>query len=396
MKVLEGITVVDFTQAYSGPFAAMNLADFGARIVKIERPGYGDNSRAWAPFAENGESGYFSAINRGKESMTLDIGQPEGLEAAKRWIAKADVLLENFKVGTLDKKGLSYEEVKKINPEIIYASISGYGQVSPWSRLAAYDNVVQAQCGIMDMTGYADEIPTKVGVSIGDNYTGLEMALAISMALFHRMRTGKGQKIDIAMYDTLFGILERPILQKTVAGKTIHRSGNTTNMVYPYSMFHCKDGLFTVGVENGTPEEWTAFCKAIGREDLLAEEKYMDNEARVADGADLDARIAPFFADRTCEELTAIFEAADIACSPVKGIPELATDPQLEARGMLNPMIDTAVGPYKATGNPIHMEKTPAVYEKCAPLLGEDTEALLKEIGYDDADIAAFREKGVI
>lgn len=396
MKVLEGVTVIDFTQAYSGPFCTMQLADFGARVIKIERTKYGDQSRYWAPINENGDSGYYAAINRGKESITLDIGSPEGLEIAKKLIAKADIMLENFSVGSMEKKGLGYEAIKEINPEIIYGSISGYGQNTTWRKLPAYDNVIQAQTGLMEMTGEADGVPTKVGVSVGDNYTGLEMSLAVALAYYNKLKTGKGQYIDIAMYDILFGIQEGPILTYELEGVKSTRCGNTDPTLFPYDVYPCKDGYFSPGVAAGSKKEWKAFCEAIEMPELLENERWMSNDNRIEDYDILTPMILPFFAERTKAELTEIFNAHKIPNAPVNTIPELLEDPQLEARDMLIEMEDPGIGKYKATGNPMKLSMTPPVVEKPAQLLGASTDAVLSELGYSEADIETFRANGII
>ena len=396
MKVLEGVTVIDFTQAYSGPFCTMQLADFGARVIKIERNKYGDQSRFWFPVNEEGESGYYAAINRGKESVTLDIGTAEGIEIAKKLIAKADIMVENFSVGSMTKKGLGYEEVKKINPEIIYGSISGYGQNGPWKNLAAYDNVVQAQCGLMEMTGDEDGVPTKVGVSVGDNYTGLEMSLAIAMAYFNKLRTGKGQYIDVAMYDTLFGIMESPILWKELEGVEITRCGNTDPTLFPYDVYPCKDGYFSPGVAAGSKKEWTAFCNAIGMPELLENERWMSNDNRIEDYEELTEIVSKFFLTKTKAELSEIFDSYKIPNAPVNTIPELIRDPQLKARDMLIELTDEVIGDYVASGNPMKMSLTPPVIEKTAPLLGADTDRVLTELGYSADEITKLHEVEVI
>lgn len=213
MNVLEGITVIDFTQAYSGPFCAMQLADFGARVIKVERAGVGDQSREWTPFRNN-YSGYYASINRNKESLTLDIASDEGQEIIKTLVKDADVVLENFKYGTLAKMGLDYDSLKEINPAIIFASLSGFGQSGPHKKLAAYDNVVQSMCGVMDITGYPDGDPCRVGPGLGDSFTGLMVCNGILMALQHRMKTGEGQSLNVAMMDSLFGIVENAILDR--------------------------------------------------------------------------------------------------------------------------------------------------------------------------------------
>lgn len=390
MKVLEGVTVIDFTQAYSGPFCTMQLADFGARVIKVERRGLGDQSREWTPINEKGESGYFAAINRGKESISLDINTPEGVEIIKTMVKDADIVVENFKVGTLEKMGLGYEELKKVNPAIIYASISGYGQNGPWSNLAAYDNVIQAMCGMMEMTGFADDVPTKVGPAIGDNFTGLTMALAITMAYFHKLNTGEGQHLDVAMMDCLFGIMESPILCKELLNEEITRCGNTDPTLCPYDVYSCKDGYFSAGLAAGSAAEWERFCTAINMPELLEDERFTTNELRVANYDVLTPIITEYMQTKTKAELTEVFNANKIPNSPVNTIPEMMHHPQLKARNMLIDLEDENVGKYVAMGNPMMMSETPAVIEKGSPAMGRDTEKILKDFGYTDEDIKQF------
>lgn len=396
MKVLEGVTVIDFTQAYSGPFCTMQLADFGARVIKIERRGYGDQAREWTPINEQGHSGYFAAINRGKESISLDIGKPEGVEIAKRLIKDADIVVENFKVGTLDKLGLGYDEIRKINPEVIFASISGYGQNGPWSKLAAYDNVIQAMCGMMEMTGFPDDVPTKVGPAIGDNFTGLTMALGIVMAYYNKLNTGKGQRIDVAMMDSLFGMLEGPILCKTLLNQESTRCGNTDPTLCPYDVYPCKDGYFSPGLAAGSRKEWERFCTAMDRPDLLEDERFATNELRLKNYDIITPIIKDYMKDKTKAELTKAFSANKIPCSPVNTIPELMHNEQLKARNMLVPMHDDGIGDYIAMGNPMMLSETPAVLKDGAPTMGRDTMKVLKEFGYSDSDAEAFKAAEVI
>lgn len=396
MKVLEGVTVIDFTQAYSGPFCTMNLADFGARVIKIERKGIGDQSREWTPINKKGESGYYAVINRGKESIELDIGKPEGQEIVKELIRKADIVVENFKVGTLIKKGLDYEEVKKINPEIIYASITGYGQNGPLSNLAAYDNVIQAMCGMMEMTGFPENVPTKVGPAIGDNFTGLTMALGIVMAYYHKLNTGKGQYIDVAMLDALFGIMESPILYKELLNEEITRCGNGDPTLCPYDVYPCKDGYFSAGLAAGSSAEWERFCCAIDMKNLLKDERFLTNDLRVSNYEILTPILLEYFKGKTKKELTEIFNNYKIPNSPVNTIPELMNHPQLEARDMLIKINDEGIGDYLAMGNPMKMNMTPPVVEKGAPTQGRDTERILKEYGFTDKQLENFKRNNII
>lgn len=394
MKVLEGVKVIDFTQAYSGPFCTMQLADFGAEVIKIERRGVGDQSREWTPI-ENGNSGYYAAINRNKRGVSLDIATPEGREVVLKLVKDADIIVENFKVGTLEKFGLGYEEIKKVNPEIIFASLSGFGQNGPLKSLAAYDNVIEAMCGIMEMTGFPDGIPTKVGPAIGDNFTGLTMSLAIVMAYLNKLNTGKGQKIDVAMYDAIFGILESPILFDTVLGEKSTRTGNADPAtLVPYDVYECKDGYFSAGLASDAG--WPTFCEAIGMTELIEDPRFIDNDLRCKNYKEFTEIASKFFAGKTREELAKVFVEARVPNAPVLTVPEVMKHPQILARNMMVELEDAGIGKYLAIGNPMKLSETPATIEKGAPLIGQDTKAVLKEVGYSDEEIKNLYKNEII
>ncbi|WDV46556.1 CoA transferase [Clostridiaceae bacterium M8S5] len=394
MKVLEGVKVVDFTQAYSGPFCTMQLADFGAEVIKIERRGIGDQSREWTPI-ENGHSGYYAAINRNKKGISLDMSTEQGKQIVLELVKDADIIVENFKVGTLDKLGIGYEEMKKVNPEIIYASISGFGETGPHKSLAAYDNVVQAMTGIMEMTGFADGIPTKVGPAIGDNFTGLTMALAISMAYLNKMNTGKGQKIDVAMYDAIFAILESPILFDTLLGEESTRTGNADPAtLVPYDVYECKDGYFSAGL--ASDKGWPTFCDAVSMPELKEDPRFIDNELRCKNYDEFTTVVGEFFMSKTKNELEEIFVEAGVPNAPVLTIPEIMHHPQIKARDMMLELEDPGIGKYLAIGNPMKLSETPAQLVHGAPLLGQDTDSVLKDIGYSDEEIKSFHEKEIV
>ncbi len=394
MKVLEGIKVIDFTQAYSGPFCTLQLADFGAEVIKIERRGIGDQSREWTPF-KNGHSGYYAAINRNKKGISLDIASDEGREIILDMVKDADVIVQNFKVGTLDKFGLGYDEIKKVNPGIIYASISGFGQTGPLSHLAAYDNVVQAMTGVMEMTGFPDGVPTKVGPAIGDNFTGIKMANAIMMALIHKMNTGEGQQIDVAMFDTIFSILESPILFETVLGQDSNRTGNADPAtLVPYDVYQCKDGYFSAGIasDSGYPK----FCEAINMPELISDERFKTNEDRCRNYRDFTDIVSMHFEDKTRSELANVFIEFGVPNAPVMDIPEIMEHPQIVHREMMVDFQDPGVGEHKAINNPMKLSKTPAQLSHGAPVMGQDTVGILRNLGYDDSKIQELHEREVI
>ena len=393
MKILEGVTVIDFTQAYSGPFCTMQLADFGARVIKIERRGVGDQSREWTPF-KNGNSGYYAAINRNKESISLDISKPEGADIIKKMVRDADIVVENFKVGTMAKMGLDYDTLKKENPALIYASISGYGQNGPLKGLAAYDNVIQSVSGIQEMTGFPDGVPTRIGPAIGDNFTGLTMTVGILMAYYNRLNTGKGQYIDVAMLDTMFGILESPILFKEVLDEEITRCGNSDVTLVPYDVYPCKDGYFSAGLASDSG--WDRFCQCIEKPELIKDPRFVDNDARCKNYDIITPVITEFFMTKTKKELADIISAAKIPNAPVSTIPELMQHPQIKARGMLQELDDPGVGTYPAIGNPMKMEPSSAELRHGAPLMGQDTKNVLSDFGFTAQDIDDFLQKEII
>lgn len=393
MKILEGVTVIDFTQAYSGPFCAMQLADFGARVIKIERAGVGDQSREWTPFRNN-YSGYYSSINRNKESLTLDISTEEGQSIIKALAKDADIVLENFKCGTLTKMGLDYEALKEINPGIIFASLSGFGQSGPYKKLAAYDNVVQSMCGIMDITGYPDGDPCRVGPGIGDSFTGLHLCNGILMAYLHKLKTGEGQCLNIAMLDALFGIEENAILFKSVYNQDLTRMGTRNAMFAPYDVFTCADGLYTIAVTE--EEDFRRFCGAIERPKLADDPRFVSNRDRLDNYEALMAEITPFFTEKTRAELDVIFTRAEVAGGSVQNIPEVVGDEQLNARGMLWDIDDPGIGAHKNMGNPIRMSLTPPALKNGAPLLGQDTDRILTELGYSQPQIADLHARSIV
>ena len=303
-RPLEGIRVLDLTQAYSGPFCTMNLADHGAEVIKIERPGSGDQTRGWGPM-KNDYSGYYAYINRNKKGITLNLASDEGKQIFRELVKTADVVCENYKVGVLEKLGFSYDVLKEINPRIIYGSISGFGLEGPLASRPCYDIVAQAMSGMMSVTGFADGPPCKIGPSIGDNYSGAYLCMGILMALYEREKTGVGRRIDVAMVDTLFSVMENFVVEYTIAGKTPHRAGNQDPSIAPFDSFHAKDGEFVMGC--GTDKMFAALCQAMGREDLINNPLYITNLARCEHYLDgLKPEIEAWTTTKTIAELEEI------------------------------------------------------------------------------------------
>lgn len=394
MKALQGMVVIDFTQAFSGPFCTMQLADFGATVIKIERPYIGDQSREWTPFS-NGYSGYYASINRNKYGIAVDNASPEGGEIIKELIKNADIVVENFKVGTLEKFGLGYEDIREVNPQIIYASISGFGQTSSLKKLPAYDNVIQSVTGFQSITGFPETVGVRCGSAVGDSFTGMNCALAILMAYRRKIETGQGCRIDISMFDCIFGILEPHILSNTVNNESHERAGNSDKYLFsPCDVYECKDGWFSIGITNDN--DFAEFCRITGKEELLENEKFATNSARCANNDELTEAISGYFKDKTRKQLEDIFTEIGIINAPLLTIPEIVDHEQTRARNMIVEMDDPGVGKYFTTGNPMHLSETPASYDKGAPLMGQDTAAVLKAIGYDDSRIEELVRKKVI
>jgi CoA:oxalate CoA-transferase len=394
MKALEGIRIIDLTQAYSGPFCTMHLADHGAEIIKIERPGIGDQSRTWGPI-KNNYSAYYAFLNRNKKSISLDLGTSQGKEIFLKLAEDADVVCENFKVGTMEKLGLGYDVVKEINPRIVYASISGFGINGPMAKLPAYDIIAQAMSGLMTITGFPDNPPTKVGPSVGDNYTGTYLALGIMMALYHRELTGEGQRLDVSMVDTLFSILENAVVQYTVAGEIPGRNGNADPGIAPFDAFMAKDGMIVMGV--GTNVMWKKLCNIMGRPDLFEDPRYLNNDARCRNYLpDLKDDVESFTRTKTKEELEVLLNEAGIPFGRIFTVAEAAKHPQLQAREMLIEVDDPVLGKIKIQGVPIKLHSTPGSVQQPAPMLGEHTTEILLQMGYSRDEIKNLHDRNIV
>lgn len=395
MRPLEGITVLDFTQAYSGPYCAMNLADYGARVIKVERKNGGDQSRFWNPYAENGNSGYFAVYNRNKEGIAVDLREEEGKELIKKLYAEVDVVLENFKYGTMDKLGIGYDVAKEINPTIIFSSITGFGQTGPLKTNTAYDNVIECMCGFMEMTGFADEPPLRSGASVADSYTGLTMALAIALACYDKRRTGKGRRLDVAMMDTMFATIEDAILSYALTGKQVSRTGNAKpREIVPYDTYDCADGFIAVGINDESM--WPDFCNALELPELINDPLYATNDLRCKNFDKFTKLMEEYMNKKTEAWLLERFASFGIPASPIYAPLEATTHPQILARDMIVDIDDPNVGHFKGFGIPVKFSKTPGFIGKPSPLLGENTCEIMREAGYSDTEIKKFIEDGIV
>jgi crotonobetainyl-CoA:carnitine CoA-transferase CaiB-like acyl-CoA transferase len=370
----------------------MLLADMGARVIKIEQPGKGDDTRGWGPPFLNGESSYFLSINRNKESVTLDFKHPDGRAVLDRLIAKADVVVENFRPGTLSKLGLDYASLAARHPRLVYCSISGFGQTGPRSREAGYDAVMQGEGGLMSITGAPDGPPFRLGVAIADIVSGMFAAHGIAMALLARERTGRGQAVDIGMLDSVAALLTYQAGIFFGTGTAPLRLGNRHPTIVPYETFAASDGDFVLAV--GNDDQWRRFCRVAG---IAEDARFATNRQRVSSYADL----RPILADRLRTERRTHWIArlteAGVPCGSVRDLQELFADPQIAARAMVAEVEHPAIGPLRVLGTPMKLSETPASIRTAPPLLGEHTSAiLLRDLDFREDEIAALRAKGVV
>ncbi len=392
-KALSGIRVIDVSRLLTGPYCSMILADLGADVVKVEVPERGDDSRTFGPFI-NGESGYYMTFNRNKRSITLDLRKNEGQQVFCDLIKDADVLLENFAVGTMDKWGLSYEKLKEINPRLIFASITGFGQVGPYAKRVAFDAVAQAMGGLMSLTGDPDRPPLRVGTSLGDINAGIFASNAILAALFQREKNGRGQRIDISMHDCIFAILENAIVRFTMEHNIPTRIGSGHPSVAPYNVFTASDGYVIIACANEAT--WQRLCQAMKRTELPNDKRFNCNQQRSINSKQLDEIINAWTATLTVAELELILQQNSVPVAPVLSIDSLVADPHLRERNMLVEVDHPLCGKITIPGNPIKMELSPDTIECSAPLLGQHTDVVLKEIGYAPAKIEYLRQNKIL
>src|SRR5690242_14083951 len=371
MRPLEGITVLDLTRVLSGPYCTMLLADMGARVIKIEQPGKGDDTRAWGPPFLDGESAYFLSINRNKESVTLDFKQPDGRALLGRLIAKADVLVENFRPGTLTKVNLDYQSLAPNHPRLIYCSISGFGQTGPRRREAGYDAVMQGEGGLMSITGGADGTPFRLGVAIADIVSGMFAAHGITLALFARERTGRGQAIDIAMLDSVVALLTYQAGICFATGAAPPRLGNRHPTIVPYETFSAADGDFVLAV--GNDDQWRRFCRVAG---LDEDERFATNRQRVTRYDELRPILAARLRTRDRADWIGALTTAGVPCGSVRDLTEVFADPQVAARQMIAALEHARAGSLKVLGTPIKLSDTAGQIRTAPPLLGQHTDAV--------------------
>jgi crotonobetainyl-CoA:carnitine CoA-transferase CaiB-like acyl-CoA transferase len=386
---LSGVTVVDLTRVLSGPYCTMQLADMGARVIKIEQPGKGDDTRGWGPPFVEGESSYFLSINRNKESLTLDLKHPGARDVLDKLFDRADVLVENFRPGTMERLGLGYEAVAARWPRLVYCSISGFGQTGPRSAEAGYDAVMQAEGGLMSITGAGDGPPFRLGVAISDIVTGMFAAQGIALALLARERTDRGQRVDIGMLDATAALLTYQASIYFSTGQAPPRMGNRHPTIVPYETFPASDGEFVVAV--GNDGQWRRFCEVIDAGELAADERFATNRARVANYHGLRPRLVEKLRARSRGEWVRAMKEAGVPCGAVRDVGEVLGDPQLRSRGMVQEVEHAVAGAIRVLGVPIKLSATPGSVRTAPPSLGQHTEAILLELGFSLTQIARLR-----
>jgi len=389
---LEGIRIIDFTQAMAGPIATMLLGDLGAEIIKIE-PINGDQTRKWAPPYMNGMSAYFLSANRNKKSIAVDLKQAEGKSIVKKLLESADVVIENFRPGTMEKMGLSYDETAKIKKDIIYCSLSGYGHTGPWKDLPGYDLTVLANSGLMSINGEEGRPPLKFGVPIADITAGLFSDIAILSALYERSITGKGQYIDMSMLDSNFLVLTYQAFDYFATGKNPEKLGSAHSSIAPYQAFEASDGYIAVTV--GTEKLWAKFTEVIGRQDLATRPEFRTNTDRVSNREKLAEELSITFGKYAVKELMDKLMEAGIPAAQINSVGDAIESPQIRAREMVTEM-DSPYGKIKMVGTPFKLSRTPGKLQLPPPVLGGDTEKIMESLGYTREEIENLQKKSVI
>ncbi len=402
MGPLNHLRILDLSRVLAGPWATQCLADLGAEVIKVEQPGKGDDTRAWGPpFIRDkdtgapGDSAYFLCANRGKRSVAIDFTQPEGQDLVRALAAKCDVVVENFKLGGLAKYGLDYAALKQVRPDLIYCSITGFGQDGPYAHRAGYDFLVQGMGGLMSLTGQPDGPPTKAGVAFADIFTGLYATSAILAALTHRDRTGEGQHIDLALLDVQVAVLANQAANYLVGGIVPGRLGNAHPNIVPYQEFQTADGWVILAI--GNDGQFARFCAAAGEPDLAADARFGSNQDRVANREALIAVIQGVLRGRSSADWIALLEREGVPCGPINSLDQVFDDPQVRHRGMAVSVEHPAAGEVSLLANPIRFSATPVTYDRAPPELGEGTDFVLSDLlGLSGHDLVRLRAIGVL
>jgi len=393
-KALEGIKVLDLSRALAGPYCTMMLADMGAEVIKLEMPGRGDDSRSWGPPFVEGESAYFMSINRNKKSITLNMKSDKSTEIIHKLIKQSDVLVENFRPGAMERLGLGYEQVKAMNPRIVYCSISGFGQDGPYRMLPGFDQVLQGMGGLMSITGELGGPPIKVGVAIADISGGMFASNGILVALYNREKTGKGQMVDVSLLDSQVAWLTYRAGAYLASGEIPQPMGSGHPVIVPYQAFKAKDVFINIAV--GNDQLWERFCKAVVLENVMNDPKFATNAKRVENREEIVKIISDLIVTKDGEEWLKILTDAGVPCGPIYTVDKIFADPQVLHREMVKELDHPKAGKVKVTGIPIKLSDTPGEVETAPPVLGQHTQEVLTELGYSDQDLEKLKQENVI
>ncbi|PKB14609.1 crotonobetainyl-CoA:carnitine CoA-transferase CaiB-like acyl-CoA transferase [Novosphingobium kunmingense] len=399
---LHGLRVLELSRVLAGPWASQMLGDLGADVIKVEQPGQGDDTRRWGPpFLPDGsrDSAYYLCANRNKRSIAIDIARPEGADLVRKLAERSDIVIENFRVGALARYGLDYESLRAIRPDVIYCSVTGFGQDGPEANRGGYDFLIQGMSGVMSVTGRPDgepgEGPLKTGIPISDLSTGLYATISILAALNHRYRTGEGQYIDVALLDSQVALLANQASGWLNGGVEPKRMGNAHTLITPYQDFTCADGDIMIAV--GNDRQFAKLCDVLGVPDLATDPRFAESGERSANRADLFAVIKPIIAGRTSADLLEALDAAKLPCGKVNTVPEILAHPQIEARGLIHELTRDDGTPVKFLGFPGKLSRSPATYRRVPPRSAQHTaEVLGAELGLDKDEIAALLSSGIV
>jgi crotonobetainyl-CoA:carnitine CoA-transferase CaiB-like acyl-CoA transferase len=405
LGALAGVRVLDLSRVLAGPWCTQTLADLGAEVIKVERPGQGDDTRGWGPpflkdraGLDTAEAAYFLGANRNKRSVTIDLSRPEGRDLIRQLADRADVLVENFKVGDMARYGLDAATLRQRCPRLVYCSITGFGQSGPYRDRAGYDYAVQGMGGLMSITGERDDLPgggpQKVGVAVADLFTGMYATVAILAALRHRDATGEGQAIDMALLDTQVAMLANLGANYLVTGQAPKRAGNAHQNIVPYQVFEVADGHLILAV--GNDGQFERFCQLAGCAELAADPRFASNRLRVRHREVLVGLLAPVLRQRQRADWIAALEAAKVPCGPINDLADVFADPQVQARRMTVELAHPHTDALRLVASPMKLSATPVSTRRPPPLLGQHTDEVLAELGLDDAARATLRASGVV
>jgi formyl-CoA transferase len=394
MKPLQGIRVIDFTQAMAAPFCTMNLADMGADVIKIEPPGEGEPTRQLGAAQKNGHSATFMTMNRNKRGIAVDLKQPAGVEIVKKLAATADVFVQNYRPGVVNRLGLDFDSLKKINPRLVYCQISGFGNTGPYASRGGYDLIAQGMSGVISVTGEEDAPPAKAGIPLADLAAGLFGAYGILAALEHRERTGEGQLVDTSLLEAAMALTVWESAEYWATGEAPKPVGSAHRNAAPYQALRASDGYFTVGA--GNDKLYAAFCSALGRKELLEDQRFATRAARLANRPELVAELEKITAKQTRAMWLERLEKAGVPAGPINNYAEALADPHALARNMIVDLVHPGAGEIKALGVPVKLSETPGAVDRAAPLIGQHTAEILAELGYTESERKALLAKGVI